>query len=52
MTVTIETNSFFYETGLRSDGNFLVEVRAFTMEGTDTGTFEQLEINVVDPCVS
>ena len=39
-------------TGIYSPGIYIVEVRAWADNNIDTGAFEELLINVVDPCVS
>ena len=33
-------------------GDYTVQVRAFTVDNTDTGFLEELYISVVDPCIT
>ena len=56
MQVEVHTNAIFhsgdYLNGVYTPGVYKVEVRAFTENGVDTGEFEELEITVIDPCLT
>ena len=56
MQVEVQTNIIFhsgdYLNGFYTPGIYKVEVRAFSENGVDTGAFEELEITVIDPCLT
>ena len=56
MRVEVHTNTIFhsggYLNGFYTPGVYKVEVRAFTENDVDTGEFEELEITVIDPCLT
>ena len=56
MQVKVQTNTIFhsgdYLSGVYTPGSYKVEVRAFTDNNVDTGAFEELEVTVIDPCVT
>ena len=54
--VTTGTDLIYYGgdqlTGNYSPGVYIVEVRVWADDNQDTGVFEQLEITIIDPCLS
>ena len=56
MTVSVSTDEIFYD-GIwefknYNAGVYIVEVRAWAGNNFDTGYFQELKIEVVDPCVT
>lgn len=55
MTVTVGTSSIFHSgdhlTGKYTPGSYVVEVRAWADNAYDTNTFEELLVEIVDPCL-
>ena len=52
MRVTVGTTDLLHETGNENHGSYVVEVRAWADNNHDTGFFEELTIEVRDPCMN
>ena len=48
--VTVYADPADFKDSLSSVGSYTVELRAFALNGVDTGAFETLAIEVQDPC--